>query len=102
MGNDDRPKFDVESAQDPVYRPDAAQLMQDPVYRAEHDLRKLDDEGVGEERYRVLERVYPLMRGRGMHYVRRFRRTCELANTGGEAAIHMHIFQGCAAHMGLR
>jgi hypothetical protein len=85
-----------------LVKADTAQLLIDPVYRAENDLRVMDDDGVGAKAYAVLERVYPLLRGRGMHYVRRFRRTCELADPPSVGVMRMETFQGCASNMGLR
>merc|ERR1719409_1585543 len=57
--------------------PDPGELLRDPVAAADHELRLLEREVAD---FSVLLRIYPQLRHKGMHHVRRLRRMCMSAD----------------------
>jgi len=80
---------------------DPGELLLNPVARAEHDLRTLRSEGKTKA-YEVLARLYPQLRRSGMHGVRRLRRMCTSADTGGRGMLRIQTFLGHLTAFDLR
>lgn len=79
----------------------AAEKDMDPSEVVERDLRALDDDPhLG--RYRVLARVYPLLRRAGMHSVRKARRMCFTADDERKGRISARAFEGMLTYLGIK
>jgi len=91
----------AEARRNPKGQEDPGELLQNPVYRAEHELRVLESEG-GAAVYKVLERIYPIIRGAGMHVVRRLRCMCVNADTDGRGTLPLHTFRGILSWIAIR
>lgn len=85
-----------------VYKVDPVAMLKDPLYRAEAQLAHLDANGAGENRYAVLTRIYPILRHRDMHMIRRLRRMCAAADEQGTGVIRRHIFHGLLSWVCIR
>lgn len=81
---------------------DPGLILSDPLYSAEAQLKRLDAQGVGKGRYAVLERIYPVLRGSGMHVIRRLRRMCQSSDDKGQGELPMASFQGFLSYVGIR
>lgn len=85
-----------------VYKADPVAMLTDPMYRAEAQLAHLDVHGAGEDRYAVLSRIYPILRSRDMHTIRRLRRMCAASDEKGTGIISTHIFHGLLSWVCIR
>eukprot|EP00435_Cladocopium_sp_Y103_P062316 s797_g23.t3 len=85
-----------------VYKVDPVAMLKDPLYRAEAQLAHMDANGAGENRYAVLTRIYPILRHRDMHMIRRLRRMCVAADEQGTGVIRTHIFHGLLSWVCIR
>lgn len=81
---------------------DPVALLVDPLYRAEANLEDLELQGKGAQRYAVLARIYPLLKGNGMHVVRRLRRMCLSSDLHGTGIMSMRTFQGLLSYVSIR
>ncbi|CAE8606324.1 unnamed protein product [Polarella glacialis] len=81
---------------------DPAMHLIDPVYRAQQGLRDLEAEGLGARRYLVIARVYPLLKGTGMHVVRKLRRMCRSTDVEGKGQLPLRTFQGLLSWVAVR
>lgn len=85
-----------------IYKVDPVAMLKDPLYRAETQLAHLDASGAGDSRYAVLTRIYPILRQRDMHMIRRLRRMCVAADEQATGVIRTHIFHGLLSWVCIR
>mmetsp|Transcript_105798 Transcript_105798/g.183929 ORF Transcript_105798/g.183929 Transcript_105798/m.183929 type:complete len:514 (-) Transcript_105798:53-1594(-) len=78
---------------------DPAELLLNPVALANHELGKIEME-VSD--YTVLLRVFPMLRGSGMHTVRKLRRMCEGADISRKGTLPARTFEGILSWVAVR
>lgn len=80
---------------------DHGEVLRNPVYRAEAELRALEVDG-GAAAFAVVARVYPLLRDAGMHVVRNLRRMCAAADGGSTGVLPVRVFEGLLSWVAIR
>lgn len=83
------------------WKNDPGELLTNAEKRADHDLKLLEGEE-GAPARKVLARIFPMIRGRGMHIPRRLRRMCVQADTHGEGTLPIRTFAGLLSFVGVR